>query len=217
MAEPEHTEPAPRRGLRKTAARAGAVAWAALKAIRAARFVLRRCIEALLALIILFEEWGWRPLAALLGEAGAAGAHRPAGGGDCQPAALSGAAGVRTAGAWRLLPLKLLALSLIATGHVVLGRSAVRRRQGRRHGAGRAHLPADAAEADATGVVCALSTTSFMPWKEALIARVRQSPVWQAGKAIKERAKTAAKAAWVRWQPALEPIVARLRSLLRRG
>lgn len=215
MAEPEHTEPAPRRGLRKTAARAGAVAWAALKAIRAARFVLRRCIEAVLALIILFEEWGWRPLAALLARLGrlapiarleAAIASLPP-----YPALL-----VFALPGLALLPLKLLALSLIATGHVVS-----------------AGLLFVGAKVVGTALVARIFQLTqpklmqlawfarlyniFMPWKEALIARVRQSPVWQAGKAIKERAKTAAKAAWARWQPALEPIVARLRSLLRRG
>src|SRR5262245_10172380 len=34
---------------------------------RVMRPVLRRALEFLLALVIVFEEWGWQPLAALLG------------------------------------------------------------------------------------------------------------------------------------------------------
>ena len=53
------------RGLRATV-NAGTVARIAIATLRAIRFALIRTLEALLALIIVFEEWGWRPLAAAL-------------------------------------------------------------------------------------------------------------------------------------------------------
>ncbi len=63
-------EPASQWGARGLAAARLALRWtgAALAAVwRAARPALRWTLQVLLALLLLLEEWGWRPLADLLG------------------------------------------------------------------------------------------------------------------------------------------------------
>src|SRR5882724_10544240 len=84
-----------------------------------ARPVLRTALEILLALIIVFEEWGWRPLADLLGRLA-----------RWRPWAAVEAAIIRlppyaalvvfALPTTLLLPLKFLALVLIAKGQVIL-------------------------------------------------------------------------------------------------
>lgn len=172
----------------------------ALRSIsRSAAIVLRRLLEVILALVLLFEEWGWRPLVRLLGE-------------------------LRRFRVWArfedwlqtlppypsllvfalpsilVLPLKLASFWLIASGHVVL-----------------AGLLFAGAKVVGTAIVARLfmllqpklmaiwwfarAYNWLMPWKEALFAAIRTSWAWRYGRVLKARAKAAAKAAWNRWRP----------------
>jgi hypothetical protein len=162
------------------------------------RPILRLAFEVTLALIILFEEWGWRPLAALLARA----AH-------VKPIAVIeawithlppyAALCVFALPTLFLLPLKLLALFLIATGHKVM-----------------AALLFLGAKVFGTAIVARLfhlthdqlmqiawfkaAYNRVMPWKDALVDRVRQSGVWKQGRVLKNSLKLRC-----------EPIVRRLK------
>jgi hypothetical protein len=165
------------------------------------RPVLRTLLQIVLALLILLEEWGWRPLADLLGRLArwqpwarieTAIARLP-------PYAALLVFVVPTA---LLLPLKFLALVLIANGQIVL-----------------AGLLFAAAKVVATALVARLfmltqpalmqigwfawGYETLMPWKEALVERVRASWVWRTGRIWKERGKRVAAAQWRAWRPAV--------------
>ena len=69
---------------------------------------------------------------------------------------------------------------------------------------------------------------TFMPWKHALVERIRASRTWRVGRVVKFRGKHAMHAAWARLRPLVEPFlqraralaepyVERVRGLLRRG
>ena len=160
--------------------------WPALSmAWSLARPVLRSALEFLLALIIVFEEWGWRPLAEVLGWLG-----------RWRPWAMVEGWIVRLPPYLALLvfalpsalliPLKFLALLLIADGHVVL--------------AGGLFV---LAKVLATALIARLfmltepalmqigwfaaSYATVMPWKEALVARVHASWAWRMGRILKAR------------------------------
>lgn len=169
-----------------------------------AKPVLRTCLQIVLALLILFEEWGWRPLADLLGkltwwrpwaQLETAIARLPAYAAlfaFVLPSAL-------------LIPLKFLALLLIAKGQLVL-----------------AVILFAVAKVVATALVARLFVLTqpalmqigwfawcyerFIPWKEALVAYVRSSWVWRTGRLWKERASRAWKIQWRTWRPALLPL-----------
>lgn len=159
---------------------------------------LRQAFGFLVALVILFEEWGWEPLNRLLARL----ARLPVIGHierRVQSLPPYGALAVFFAPTLALLPVKLAALWLIAHGQHVAGVVVIL-----------------AAKVAGTAVVARLFTltqpalmqmewfarlyTRWSAWKGALIARVRASAAWQA----LYRAKSAARAA-----------LARLRSLLR--
>src|SRR5215210_2444845 len=84
------------------------------------RRVLRHTLMALVALVLLFEEWGWEPLSALLGRL----ARLPLlAWTERQITRLPpwAAVAVFAAPALGLLPVKLLALFLLGKGHALLG------------------------------------------------------------------------------------------------
>ena len=199
---------AARAGVRAGARAAIRLAWdaaqlagAAIRAFwRLARPILRWTAQIVLALLILLEEWGWEPLANLLGrlarwqpwaQAEAAIARLP-------PYAALVVFALPTL---LLLPLKFLALFLIAKGQLVL-----------------AGLLFAAAKVGATALVARLFMLTrpalmqiawfawayerFMPWKDALEEYVRSSYVWRVGRVWKERAKRAAAAQWRVLRPA---------------
>jgi len=167
---------------------------------RVARPVLLRALEFLLALIIVFEEWGWRPLADLLGRLAR---WRPWAAVEAVIIRLPPYAAlvVFALPSTLLLPLKFLALFLVARGQLFL--------------AGALFI---AAKVVATALVARLfmltqpalmqigwfawAYDTVMPWKEALEARVRSSWAWRAGRIWKERARRVAAAQWRRWRPA---------------
>ena len=202
--------------LKRFAARAAKIAretWRVLAPLvaagwRIARPVIRTALEILLALIIVFEEWGWQPLADLLGRLAR---WRPWAALEALIIRLPPYAAlvVFVLPTTLLLPLKLLALLLIANGQVLL-----------------AGLLFVAAKVVATALIARLfmltrpalmqigwfarSYDTVMPWQEALTARVRASWVWRVGRVWKERARRALAAAARRIKPtvrALQPVL----------
>jgi hypothetical protein len=167
---------------------------------RVATLALRWTLQVALALFILLEEWGWQPLAQLLGRLARwrpwaqiedAIAQLP-------PYAALVAFVLPSA---LLMPLKFLALFLIARGHLVA-----------------AGLLFAAAKVGATALVARLflltqpalmrigwfawAYNRFIPWKNALEDYVRSSYVWRVGRVWKARVKRAAAALWLTLRPA---------------
>lgn len=206
------TPPTQRRGLGSSSIQRGTVARIAIRGVRLAQAAVWQILDILLAAIIVFEEWGWRPLSAAL----------------ARLAEFNVVArlemGVRSLPPWPalavflvpsvlFLPLKLMALWLIAGGHAV--------------GAMLLFAFAKVAGTALYARIFQLTQPAlmqlgwfarlynwFMPWKAAIVAHARQTKVWQAGVAMKHRVKTAAKVAWVRLKPVAVAALARVRSLL---
>jgi hypothetical protein len=176
---------------------------------RLVRAPLGWALQVVLALLILLEEWGWQPLADLLGRLQR---WRPW---SRLETAITGlppypALAVFALPSLLLLPLKFLALFLIAKGQLVL-----------------AGLLFAGAKVVTTALVARLfmltrpalmrigwfawAYSRFIPWKEAMEAYVRSSYVWRVGRVWKTRAKRAAAVQWQR----LRPAVIRLREVAR--
>ena len=153
------------------------------RTLRALGRGLRHVATALLALLIVFEEWGWEPLQRLLARLGrwpvlrqieAAVVRLP-------PAA---ALAVLLLPTLLLLPVKLAALWLIAKGHKLLGLAVIL-----------------LAKLVGTAVVARLFALTrpallrmpwfaslygrWLPWKTGLLAWVRSSWAWRAGRVLK--------------------------------
>ena len=163
--------------------------------------MLRRALKTLfswaLALLILFEEWGWVPLANALAWLGRLPGLRWLEG-RIRSLPPYTALVVFFVPSLALVPVKLLALWLIAEGRGLLGVTVI-----------------VVAKFAGTAVVARLFTLTqpalmqldwfarlylrWTTWKDALIARVRASPAWQAI----ARAKIEARAAWQRIKAAL--------------
>jgi len=171
---------------------------------RVAAPVLRTALQIVLALLILLEEWGWRPLADLLGRLAQ---WRPWARLEYHIARLTPYAAllVFVLPSALLLPLKFLALFLVARGQFVL-----------------AALLFAGAKVLATALVARLflltqpalmqigwfawGYDTLMPWKEALVERVRASTVWRLGRLIKERTRRAIVMRWRSWSPTLREL-----------
>ena len=177
---------------------------------RVAAPVLRTALQIVLALLILLEEWGWRPLADLLGRLAR---WRPWAHLEHHIARLPPYAAlcVFVLPSALLLPLKFLALILVARGQLVL-----------------AALVFAGAKAGATALVARLflltqpalmqigwfawGYDTLMPWKEALVERVRASTVWRMGRVIKERVRRALLIQWRTWRPTVIELRAAIRA-----
>jgi hypothetical protein len=182
---------------------------------RQARPILRISLQILLALFIVFEEWGWRPLAELIGRLARwqpwarlefAIARLP-------PYAALVAFALPTV---LLLPLKFLALFLIGRGQFLLASALF-----------------IGAKVFATALVARLFTLtqpalmqigwfawsydSVMPWKEALTERVRASWPWRLGRLWKERLRRRAAAEWRKLAPGIRLLGAALGAVARRS
>ena len=155
------------------------------------RRLLRTFFTALLAIVLLFEEWGWEPLAALLARLARlpllAWIER-----RIQALPPWGAVLAFALPALGLLPVKLLALYFIGNGHSMLGLGVLL-----------------AAKLVGTALVARLFTLTqpalmqlpwfarwyprWKNWKDGLIAQVRESSLWRAVRRLKLRAR----ARWV--------------------
>ncbi len=174
------------------------------------KLLVRRFFEILLAFILLFEEWGWRPLAAWIGRL----ARFPI------VAKIEGViAGLPPYAALTafvlpsalLFPLKLLALYLIATGHTVL-----------------AALLFVGAKVVGTAVIArlfmltqpqlmrigwfALAHDWLMPWKDRMFAAIRASWAWRYGRMVKHKLGTRIEAQWIVLRPRLITLRDRVRA-----
>jgi hypothetical protein len=151
------------------------------------RRVLRHLFIAVAALVLLFEEWGWEPLAALLRRLGrlplwAWMERRIAG---LPP---WGAIAAFAAPAVALLPVKLLALFLIGRGHALMGLGVL-----------------VAAKLLGTALLAWLFTLTqpalmqlpwfarwyprWKNWKDGVIALVKASALWQSARHWKAQAR----------------------------
>ena len=151
------------------------------------RRLLHHALLALVALILLFEEWGWEPLAALFAKL----ARLPVWAAiERRIAALPpwAAVAVFALPALALLPVKLLALFLIGRGHAIMGVSVLL-----------------GAKLLGTAILARLFTLTqpalmrlawfarwyprWKAWKDSVIAQVRASAPWQAARHWKARAR----------------------------
>jgi hypothetical protein len=215
------------RGQLATAARtAGAVALAAARMLwRIVRMPLIGALNVLAALVLLFEEWGWRPLSAALArlarfrlwaelELWIAG---------LPPYGAIVALGVPSA---VLIPAKFAGVYLLATGHLITAAAVI-----------------VAAKIASTALIARIFMLTrpalmqvawfkhaydvFMPWHDRVVGWIRNSWVWRYGRIVKWRAGGTMRRTWRALRPHLEhaAAVARLRvreaarrvSLLTRG
>jgi hypothetical protein len=158
-----------------------------LRALRAIGTGARLILQTLLALVIVFEEWGWRPLAAALAQFARL---KPIAWLEALIQRLPpyGALVVFGAPSLLLLPLKLVALYLIASGREVAAAALF-----------------IAAKVVGTAIVARLFQLTepqlqripwfawaygyLMPWKHALTDWVRESWAWRYGRVVKERVR----------------------------
>ena len=184
----------------------------AMRTLRLAGQIMRGIVQALLAIVIVFEEWGWRPLAAALARLGRL---KPFAWMERQIQALPpyAALAVFLVPSALLFPLKLLALYLIAAGYKLAAGSLF-----------------VGAKVVGTAIVARLFQLTeaqlmrigwfkriydvVMPWKEALVGWVRESWAWRYGRIVKARLKKIGSAAAVRWRPTIERLRGRVRVLV---
>ncbi len=168
---------------------------------RISRGPLIAALQIVAALIILFEEWGWRPLSNLLGRlakfAPIAALERFIAG--LPPYAALAALALPAS---LLLPLKLLAVWLLANEHFL--------------SAALLFVGAKIASTALLARIFILTKPSlmqigwfarafnwFMPWKDALYAQIRASWVWRYGRIVKMRVAAETRQAWKRLSPHL--------------
>jgi hypothetical protein len=181
------TPPPPRNGPRMTYSR---VTWLTLRALRGATAAGRLLLQTLLALIIVFEEWGWRPLAAALAQLARL---KPIAWLEAHIQRLPpyGALLVFAMPSILILPLKLLAVFLIASGREI-----------------EATLLFIGAKVIGTAIVARLFQLTeaqllripwfawaygiVMPWKHALTDWIRESWAWRYGRVVKARVRRVA-------------------------
>lgn len=169
----------------EASASAGASASALMNPLRALWRLLRYPFRWLLAIVILFEEWGWQPLQRAMARIGQLPVLRQL---EALIAKLPPYAAlvVFFLPGLMLLPVKLLALWLIGEGQAGLGLAII-----------------VIAKLLGTAIVARLFAltrpalmrlawfaavyTRWTAWKEALLAWVRASRVWRTARAIKRR------------------------------
>lgn len=178
------------------------LAWIALRHFSVAvRLALGHVLASVVALIVVFWEWGWRPLAALLGQLAR---WRPFAALETLVRGLPpyAALAVFALPSVLLLPLKLMAFYLVAQGYkaaaaaVFIGAKVVGTAL-----VARIYMLTEQALMRIGWFKRTYDTV--MPLKAALTAWVRDSAVWHYGRAAKQRAKQLA-----------APLVMRVRHLV---
>lgn len=204
-------------GLLTGLGRAGVIAlWSVRELARTAWSLVRApliaAMQVAVALIVLFEEWGWEPLSDLLARVARFG---PVAVVERWIAALPPYAAllVFALPTAVLLPLKFVAVWLLSNGQ---------------------YWTATALFAGAKIVSTALIARIFIltkpqlmqigwfkrfydwlvPWKDALYAEIRESWVWRYGRMVKSRIRLEAKKVVARARPSLDAIMARVRAVL---
>lgn len=180
---------------------------------RALRLMLGAVLQVVLALLIVLEEWGWRPLADLLGRLAR---WRPWAALETAIAGLPPYAALVAfaAPSALLLPLKFLALLLVGKGYFISSIALFL-----------------AAKAITTALVARLFLLTqpklmsigwfawayerIMPWKEHLTAMVRNSFAWRMGRVLKERARRALRPLWAALKPKIAAAAAAARAATR--
>lgn len=153
------------------------------------------------ALLLLFEEWGWRPLSNLVARLARFPLWAMA---ELWIAGLPpyGALVALAVPSAILIPAKLLGVFLLATGHfitaaviIVLAKLASTALIARIFMLTKPALMQIGWFARAYDV--------FVPWQEALFALIRESWVWRYGRVVKWRARNFIKLAYAAWRPRL--------------
>lgn len=194
------------------------VLWALRELVRLLWQIVRPPLMAMLqllaALIVLFEEWGWKPLSELLAYLAR---FAPVAALERWIAGLPplGALIVFVLPTTLLLPLKFVAVWLLANGKYWTATALF---------AG--------AKVASTALIARIFTLTkptlmqiawfaraynwFVPWKDALFAQIRASWIWRYGRMVKTRVKHEAKQAWLRLRPAVMPYMEAVRARVRR-
>ena len=193
---------------------------ALVTAWRVVRPAMRFLVQLVLALVVIFEEWGWQPLARAVA---ALARFKPWALLEASIARLPpyGALAVFALPAVLLFPLKLVALWLLAGGHVIL--------------AGLLFVCAKLASTAFLARIFMLTQPAlmrigwfarayerFMPWKHSAEEWLRASWAWRYGRIVKSKVNKAVKAAWADLQPQIKewrerfrPYLAQARELAR--
>jgi hypothetical protein len=174
---------------------------------------LRRALGVVLALVVLFAEWGWRPLAALLGQLRHLALVTRLEN-WLQTLSPYGALAAFIIPTLFLLPLKVLALYFIAHGQklAALGLLAVAKLGGTALVARLFMLTSPQLMRIAW---FARLHDQIMPWKDALYAQIRTSWAWRYGRMLKTKVKQVTRRAWHQWQPRIARLTALARYQLR--
>lgn len=180
----------------------GAVRILAREFWKVARGPLIAALNVVAALIVLFEEWGWRPLSDLLARLAR---FAPVAAVERWIASLPpyGAVVAFALPTSVLLPLKLVAVWLLANDYFVtatllfLGAKVVSTAL-----IARVFVLTKPALMQVAWFAAAYNW--FVPWKDALFAEIRSSWVWRYGRIMKARLKEQARRAWERLGPQLE-------------
>ncbi|MEZ5899438.1 MAG: hypothetical protein R3D51_08085 [Hyphomicrobiaceae bacterium] len=184
--------------------------WSLREILRTAWSIVRapliQALQVLAALIVLFEEWGWRPLSELLSRLAR---FAPIAAVERWIAGLPpyGALIVFALPTTLLLPLKFVAVWLLANGKYWTATG----------------LFAGAKVASTAFIARIFILTKpalmqlswfaraynwFVPWKDALFEQIRASWIWRYGRMVKTRVRLEIKRAWLRWRPVWEPVKA---------
>lgn len=173
----------------------GHLAWAAL------RPPVMFALQVLAALIVLFEEWGWKPLSEALAWLAR---FRIVARLEAMIQSLPPYASliVFALPTTLLLPLKFLAMWLLAQGKVATATGLF-----------------IGAKIASTALVARLFMLTkpallkiswfarayhwFVPWKDRLFAQIRASWVWRYGRMVKSRVRLEVKQAYARWKPSV--------------
>lgn len=165
------------------------------------------------ALIVLFEEWGWRPLADLLGLIARLRVFARM---ELWIAGLPpyGALLVFALPTTILFPVKLVGLWLLAQGQALA--------------AGGVLVGAKIVSTALVARIFMLTKPAlmrigwfawaygrFIPWKEALFAQIRASRTWRYGRLIKTAVRHEVRQTWQRWKPTVKAQIATVRTAAR--
>ena len=161
--------------------------------------VLVTLVQVLAALLVLFEEWGWRPLSNALARLAR---FRPWARMELAIAGLPPYAALATIAlpSSLLFPLKFVAIWLVANGYLIT-----------------AALLFVAAKIVSTALIArifilvkpalmqiawfAALYDRFVPWKEAIFAKIRAMWVWRYGRMVKTAVRVETKQIVARWRP----------------